>query len=63
MSIIIMIPVILISIIVIPGERTPWMPVTGIISPVPGRVPGRIGGKKYETYQGPCCNLNLRCVA
>jgi hypothetical protein len=53
MSIVIMIPVILITIIVIPGERMPWMPVTGIITPVPGRVPNSIGGKKNEIYQGP----------
>jgi hypothetical protein len=44
MSVVIMIPIILISIIVIPGKWTPWMPVTGIIAPVPGRVPSSIGG-------------------
>jgi hypothetical protein len=35
MSVIITIPVIMVAIIIIPGERMPWMPVAWIIAPVP----------------------------
>jgi hypothetical protein len=57
MAVIIIVPVIMISVIVIPVEWAPWMPVRRIISPVPRRVPGNIMRKIYESDKRPGSNF------
>jgi hypothetical protein len=52
-SVIVRVPVIMISVVVVPEERAPWMPVCRIIAPVPRRVPYRIAGKVYESHKRP----------
>ena len=57
MTVIMVIPVVMVSVVEMPVIWPPRMPVGRVIAPVPGGVPCHIGGQVNKPYYRPCCNL------
>lgn len=53
MTKIIVVPVIVVSIVFVPVNGSPWPPVRWTITPIPGRSPAHIGRTKHEQHHRP----------
>jgi hypothetical protein len=53
MTKIIVVPVIMIGIVLVPVNGSPWPPVRRAVAPIPGRSPAHIGRAEHEQYHRP----------
>ncbi len=53
MTVVVMVPVIMVSVVVVPVVRAPWMPVGGIVIPVPAGMPHHIVWYIHVSYYRP----------
>lgn len=57
MYVVIVVPVVMISVVVVPVIRSPGSPGDRVVTPVPGRAPYNVIRHKDESYNRPGCYL------
>jgi hypothetical protein len=57
MTVIMVMPLIMIPVVVVPVMRSPWTPVSGIVTPVPGWSPYPVPGMIYIIDYRPCTDI------